>query len=69
MIQKLVFKRGNLIGDDHPLPVVAEVEMSLACRFPSSITLLADEPGMRMIHSENHEHALSCISFKLAHLV
>ncbi|KAA8548147.1 hypothetical protein F0562_004591 [Nyssa sinensis] len=41
---KLVFKRGNLVGDDHPLPVVAEVELSLTCAFPSSIVLIADEP-------------------------
>uniref|UniRef100_A0A5B7BTW7 BIG2 domain-containing protein n=1 Tax=Davidia involucrata TaxID=16924 RepID=A0A5B7BTW7_DAVIN len=41
---KLVFKRGNLVGDDHPLPVVAEVELSLTCAFPSAIVLIADEP-------------------------
>ncbi|KAK9272744.1 hypothetical protein L1049_003121 [Liquidambar formosana] len=41
---KLLFKRGNLVGDDHPLPAIAEVELSLTCSFPSSIVLLADEP-------------------------
>ncbi|KAJ4729295.1 nuclear pore complex protein [Melia azedarach] len=41
---KLVFKRGNLVGDDHPLPAVAEVSLSLTCSFPSSIALLVDEP-------------------------
>ncbi|GMH15008.1 hypothetical protein Nepgr_016849 [Nepenthes gracilis] len=40
----VVFKRGNLKGVDHPLPVVAEVELFLACSFPSSIVVLADEP-------------------------
>lgn len=45
MTQKLVFKRGNLVGDDHPLPAVAEVSLSLTCSFPSSIALLVDEPG------------------------
>ncbi|KAK4782397.1 hypothetical protein SAY86_016499 [Trapa natans] len=40
----LIFKRGNLIGDDHPLPVIAERSLDLICSFPSSIVLLADEP-------------------------
>lgn len=40
----LVFKRGNLVGDDHPKPVVAEAKLQLACSFPSSIVVLADEP-------------------------
>ncbi|XP_007031576.2 PREDICTED: nuclear pore complex protein GP210 [Theobroma cacao] len=40
----LVFKRGNLIGDDHPLPAVAEVSLSLACSLPSSIVVIVDEP-------------------------
>lgn len=46
MAQKVVFKRGNLVGGDHPFPVVAEAVLSLACSFPSSIVLLADKPGM-----------------------
>lgn len=41
---ELVFKRGNLAGDHHPLPVVEEVELVLECRYPSSIALIADEP-------------------------
>ncbi|XP_057530542.1 nuclear pore complex protein GP210 isoform X2 [Amaranthus tricolor] len=40
----LVFKRGNLVGDDHPQPVVAESKLRLECSFPSSIVVLADEP-------------------------
>ncbi|KAF9590251.1 hypothetical protein IFM89_032029 [Coptis chinensis] len=41
---QLVFSRGNLVGDDHPLPAVEKVKLSLACTIPSSITLLANEP-------------------------
>ncbi|KAE8021482.1 hypothetical protein FH972_007367 [Carpinus fangiana] len=41
---KLVFKRGNLVGDDHPLPAIAEVLSLLSCSYPSSIALIADEP-------------------------
>ncbi|XVF57995.1 hypothetical protein PTKIN_Ptkin07bG0027000 [Pterospermum kingtungense] len=41
---KLVFKRGNLVGDDHPLPEIAEVSLSLACSLPSSIVVIVDEP-------------------------
>ncbi|GAY46849.1 hypothetical protein CUMW_100160 [Citrus unshiu] len=41
---ELVFKRGNLVGDDHPLPAVAEVSLSVTCSFPASIALLVDEP-------------------------
>ncbi|CAI9088048.1 OLC1v1022278C1 [Oldenlandia corymbosa var. corymbosa] len=40
---KLAFKRGNLIGDNHPLRAVSEVQVLLKCSFPSSIVLLADE--------------------------
>uniref|UniRef100_A0A1D1XKT8 Nuclear pore membrane glycoprotein 210-like n=2 Tax=Anthurium amnicola TaxID=1678845 RepID=A0A1D1XKT8_9ARAE len=39
----LVFSRGNLVGDDHPLPAVSTFEMALTCSFPSSITLLVNE--------------------------
>jgi len=46
MTQKLRFKRGNLVGDDHPLPSVAEVWLSVMCSIPSSIVLIADEPGI-----------------------
>ncbi|RDX93240.1 Nuclear pore complex protein GP210, partial [Mucuna pruriens] len=41
---KLIFRRGNLVGDDHPLPSVAEVLLSVTCSIPSSIVLIADEP-------------------------
>lgn len=44
---KMVFSRGNLVGDDHPLPAVANVEVPLICTFPSSITLVANEPVNR----------------------
>lgn len=40
----IVFKRGNLVGDDHPLPTVADVLLSLICSIPTSIVLIADEP-------------------------
>ncbi|BAU00962.1 hypothetical protein VIGAN_11010600 [Vigna angularis var. angularis] len=41
---KLRFQRGNLVGDDHPLPSVAQVWLSVMCSIPSSIVLIADEP-------------------------
>nr|GMC67213.1 nuclear pore complex protein GP210 [Ipomoea batatas]GME06981.1 nuclear pore complex protein GP210 [Ipomoea batatas] len=41
---KLTFKRGNLIGNDHPLPAISEVQLLVTCSFPSSIALIADEP-------------------------
>ncbi|XP_043725573.1 nuclear pore complex protein GP210 [Telopea speciosissima] len=41
---KLVFSRGNLVGDDHPLPAIEKVGLSLTCGFPSSIALIANEP-------------------------
>ncbi|XP_073140167.1 nuclear pore complex protein GP210 [Henckelia pumila] len=40
---KLIFRRGNLVGKDHPLPAVAEVQLSLTCSFPSTIVIIADE--------------------------
>lgn len=45
MTQKLRFRRGNLAGDGHPLPSVAEAWLSVMCSIPSSIVLIADEPG------------------------
>lgn len=45
MTQELVFKRGNLVGDDHPVPAIAEVLLLVSCSHPSSIVLIADEPG------------------------
>lgn len=47
MIQKLLFRRGNLVGDDHPLPSVAEAWLPVICSIPSSIVLIADESGRR----------------------
>uniref|UniRef100_A0A2P2KNT8 Uncharacterized protein MANES_17G112100 n=1 Tax=Rhizophora mucronata TaxID=61149 RepID=A0A2P2KNT8_RHIMU len=41
---KLAFKRGNLVGADHPLPAIAEATLSLTCSFPSSIVQMVDEP-------------------------
>ncbi|KAK8586935.1 hypothetical protein V6N12_021454 [Hibiscus sabdariffa] len=41
---KLVFKRGNLVGDYHPLPTLVEASMSLSCSLPSSIAVIVDEP-------------------------
>ncbi|XP_045812556.1 nuclear pore complex protein GP210 isoform X2 [Trifolium pratense] len=41
---KLLFKRGNLVGDDHRLPSVAEALLPVICSIPSSIVLIADEP-------------------------
>ncbi|KAJ4827574.1 hypothetical protein Tsubulata_004795 [Turnera subulata] len=41
---KLIFKRGNLVGNGHPLPAIAEVGLFLTCSFPSSISLVVDEP-------------------------
>ncbi|XP_004304654.1 PREDICTED: nuclear pore membrane glycoprotein 210-like [Fragaria vesca subsp. vesca] len=40
----IVFKRGNLVGEDHPMPAVADVLMSLICSIPTSIVMIADEP-------------------------
>ncbi|MED6133436.1 hypothetical protein PIB30_028200 [Stylosanthes scabra] len=41
---KLLFKRGNLVGDDHPLPSVAEVSLTVTCSIPSYVVVIADEP-------------------------
>ncbi|KAK4272113.1 hypothetical protein QN277_020709 [Acacia crassicarpa] len=41
---KLLFRRGNLVGDDHPLPSVSDARLSVTCSIPSSIVLIADEP-------------------------
>lgn len=53
MFQQLVFKRGNAVGDNHPLPVIAEVTLSLTCRLPSSIALIVDEPGKDFVFFAN----------------
>ncbi|XP_068664790.1 nuclear pore complex protein GP210 isoform X3 [Aristolochia californica] len=41
---KLVFSRGNLVGDGHPQPAVANLEVFLICSIPSLITLIVNEP-------------------------
>ncbi|XP_039691001.1 nuclear pore complex protein GP210 isoform X3 [Medicago truncatula] len=41
---RLLFRRGNSVGDDHPLPSVAEAWLPVTCSIPSSIVLIADEP-------------------------
>ncbi|XP_051140615.1 nuclear pore complex protein GP210 [Andrographis paniculata] len=41
---RLVFKRGNLMGEGHHLPAVSEVQLTLMCNLPSSIAIVADEP-------------------------
>lgn len=40
-----------MVGDDHPLPMVAEAILRIDCSFPSSIVVLADEPGLFPIPS------------------
>lgn len=45
MSQKLVFRRGNLVGNDHPVPAIEETLLSLACSYPSAVVLIVDEPG------------------------
>ncbi|XP_039138500.1 nuclear pore complex protein GP210 isoform X1 [Dioscorea cayenensis subsp. rotundata] len=40
----LLFTRGNLVSDDHPLPTLANLQLAVVCSLPSSITLLANEP-------------------------
>ncbi|WCJ21095.1 Nuclear pore complex protein GP210 [Euphorbia peplus] len=42
-IFELDFKRGNMVGADHPVPAIAEVKLSLTCSIPTSIAILADE--------------------------
>lgn len=39
-----------MVGDDHPLPAIADAEVSVICSLPSSITLIANEPGMEHSH-------------------
>lgn len=50
MTQTLRFKRGNLVGDGHPTPVIAVVLVSVTCGLPSSIVLIADEPGINCLY-------------------
>ncbi|GAB2264624.1 hypothetical protein Droror1_Dr00028013 [Drosera rotundifolia] len=39
----IAFRRGNLEGVEHLVPVVVEVHLLLECSFPASIVVLADE--------------------------
>ncbi|KAF7801531.1 nuclear pore complex protein GP210 isoform X1 [Senna tora] len=41
---KILFRRGNLVRDDNPQPLVSKAWLSVTCSFPSSIVLIADEP-------------------------
>ncbi|KAF9625307.1 hypothetical protein IFM89_021246 [Coptis chinensis] len=66
---ELVFSHGNLVGDDHPLPAVEKVKLSLACTIPSSITLLANEPAAVGIHKSGKVFANSsslCLNWELS---
>ncbi|CAM8898328.1 unnamed protein product [Rhodiola kirilowii] len=40
---QLLFRRANLAGDDHMLPAIEKVTVSVSCSFPSSISILADQ--------------------------
>ncbi|CAL0328641.1 unnamed protein product [Lupinus luteus] len=55
---KLLFKRGNLVGNDHPLPSVSEAWLSVTCSIPSSIVLIADESvnEREVIRAAAHAH-------------
>jgi hypothetical protein len=44
-MQELHFSRGNLAGDDHPSATIASTYLLVVCDVPSSITLIANEPG------------------------
>ncbi|XP_078433278.1 embryo defective 3012 isoform X2 [Wolffia australiana] len=39
----VIFYRGNLAGDNHPIAVISLVEMTLVCSLPFSIVLIANE--------------------------
>ncbi|ONK57184.1 uncharacterized protein A4U43_C10F17460 [Asparagus officinalis] len=41
---KLLFSRGNLAGEGHWVPSIAYTQLLVKCSFPSSITLIANEP-------------------------
>ncbi|XP_062106942.1 nuclear pore complex protein GP210 isoform X1 [Humulus lupulus] len=47
------FERGNLVADDHPLPVLEKNVLSLICSIPDSIAVIADEPvnGLKIIRT------------------
>ncbi|XP_065001003.1 nuclear pore complex protein GP210-like isoform X1 [Musa acuminata AAA Group] len=45
---KLLFSRGNLVGDDHPKPAIANLELTVLCGFPSSIVMIVNEPASKL---------------------
>lgn len=46
----VIFYRGNSVGEDHPAPAVAAVNLSVTCSVPSSITLLVDDVEHSLPH-------------------
>ncbi|CAM6103477.1 unnamed protein product [Calypogeia fissa] len=40
----VIFNRGNLVGNDHPVRAVASASLSVHCAVPSEVVLLIDEP-------------------------
>ncbi|GAB2279015.1 hypothetical protein Dimus_013681 [Dionaea muscipula] len=40
----IVFRRGNLEGDEHLVPVIEEANLQLECSLPASIVVLSNEP-------------------------
>ncbi|XP_012837561.1 PREDICTED: nuclear pore complex protein GP210-like [Erythranthe guttata] len=39
----VIFRRGNLMGEEHRFPAVSEAEMVLTCSYPSYIVIIPDE--------------------------
>ncbi|KAH0462028.1 hypothetical protein IEQ34_009603 [Dendrobium chrysotoxum] len=54
---KLLFSRGNLVGVNHPVATIANLELSVMCIFPSSIALVANEPANTLDVIENAANA------------
>ncbi|KAG0476584.1 hypothetical protein HPP92_013425, partial [Vanilla planifolia] len=42
---KLLFSQGNLVGVDHPIASIAKLELFIVCGFPSSITIVTNQPA------------------------
>ncbi|KAG0478243.1 hypothetical protein HPP92_012962 [Vanilla planifolia] len=42
---KLLFSQGNLVGVDHPIASIAKLELFIVCSFPSSITIVTNQPA------------------------
>lgn len=62
LLQKLLFSRGNLVGDDHPNPVLGKLELFVFCAFPSSIALIANEPGILFLIMLAYSFTFSCVN-------